>query len=235
VTLKRSIVSGNRDYYDPSREITIAAAGGGGVVTADDYNLFGHDGDAGIEGFTPGATDIVPSKPVGGILLPLADNGGGTQTHALAIGSPALDASPDDATCPAVDQRGNPRPRGSACDIGSFEGVAVLCNGKVTTMVGTINDDRLTGTAGPDVISGLLGNDTIFGLEGNDLVCAGSGADRVYGGQGSDQLFGEPGDDRMFGEGGNDILNGGVGQDHCDGGSGAGDQATACENVSGVP
>ena len=181
------------------------------------------------------STDIVPNKPIGGILLPLADNGGGTQTHALAIGSPALDASPDDATCPATDQRGNPRPRGPACDIGSFEGVAMLCNGRVTTMVGTINDDRLTGTPGPDVISGLSGDDTIVGLEGNDVICAGFGADGVDGGPGRDLLFGEPGDDRLFGQGGNDTLDGGAGQDQCDGGPGAGDTATTCEKVTGVP
>jgi hypothetical protein len=236
VTLRRSIISGNTATRGP--EISTepyALSSPGGAVVVDDYNLFGHDGDAGVLGFTPGSTDIVPNKPLGGILLPLADNGGGTQTHALAIGSPALDASPDDATCPATDQRGNPRPRGPACDIGAFEGVAVLCNGKLTTMVGTINDDHLTGTAGPDVISGLTGNDTISGLGGNDVICGGSGADVEYGGSGRDLLFGEPGDDRLFGQGGNDMLDGGVGQDQCEGGPGAGDTATACENVSGVP
>jgi hypothetical protein len=236
LTLHRSIVSGNTASSGADgREIRLSKYASGAVITADDYNLFGHDGDAGIAGFTPGSTDLVPNKSIGGILLPLADNGGGTKTHALAMGSPALDASPDDATCPTTDQRGNPRPRGPACDIGAFEGVAVLCNGKVTTMVGTINDDSLTGTAGPDVISGLLGNDTITGLDGNDVICAGSGADVVYGGPGSDLLFGEPGNDRLLGQGGNDTLNGGVGQDVCDGGAGVSDTAATCENISGVP
>ena len=53
-------------------------------MTADDHNLFGHDGDAGVAGFTPGSTDIVPNKPIGGILLPLADNGGDTTRDARA-------------------------------------------------------------------------------------------------------------------------------------------------------
>jgi hypothetical protein len=229
LTLKRSIVSGNHGW---TREIDVKP---GVSIVADEFNVLGHDGDAGVTGFVPGSTDIVPNDSPEAILLPLADNGGGTKTHALAIGSPALDASPDDAACPATDQRGNPRPRGPACDIGAFEGVAVLCNGKVTTMVGTVNDDRLTGTAGPDVISGLLGNDTVYGVGGNDVVCGGSGNDVLDGGAGSDLLFGEPGDDRLFGQGGNDTLNGGVGKDACDGGTGTGDTASTCETVKGVP
>jgi hypothetical protein len=234
VTLKRSIVSGNRALR--GREILISSDTGG-AVTADDYNLFGHGGDAGVVGFTPGATDIVPNEPIGGILLALADNGGETHTHALAIRSPALNASPDDATCPAIDQRGNPRPQGPSCDIGSFEGLAVLCAGRVTTMVGTNGPDNLTGTADADVIGGLNGNDVIGGLGGNDLICAGGGADSVFGSSGNDVLFGQGGNDRLFGHSGNDTLNGGTGQDQCDGGShtGVGDTATACEAVSNVP
>lgn len=49
----------------------------------------------------------------------LADNGGPTMTHALAVGSPALDAAVED--CPGVDQRGEPRPVGAGCDVGAFE------------------------------------------------------------------------------------------------------------------
>jgi Ca2+-binding RTX toxin-like protein len=184
-----------------------------------------------------GSTDIVPSKAVAGILLPLADNGGGTQTHALAIGSPALNASPDDAGCRAIDQRGNPRPRGAACDIGAFEGSAVLCNNRVTTMVGTVNADDMTGTPGLDIISGLGGNDIISGLDGNDLICAGGGADVLYGGTGNDVMNGEAGNDKLFGNRGDDRLNGGPDVDRCDGGvnSTAGDTAVACETVITVP
>jgi CSLREA domain-containing protein len=53
-------------------------------------------------------------------LGPLANNGGPTQTHALLADSPAIDAAFCDLS-PAVDQRGEPRPSGSACDIGAFE------------------------------------------------------------------------------------------------------------------
>lgn len=230
LTLRRSIVSGNT--ATTGGEVGVDA---GVVVTANDFNLFGHDGEAGVAGFTPGSTDIVPNKPVDGILLPLADNGGGTRTHALAMASPALDASPDDADCPTVDQRNSPRPRGPACDIGSFEGSAVLCSGKVTTMVGTDGPDELTGTLEADVIAGLNGDDVISGLAGEDIVCAGGGADHVLGGSGNDVLFGQGGNDRLFGNQSADMLNGGLGHDRCDGGLGAGDTATTCETVSDVP
>jgi CSLREA domain-containing protein len=61
-----------------------------------------------------------PSAPIDPKLGPLANNGGPTQTHALLLGSPAIDAAstPD---CPTIDQRGVLRPQGAACDIGSYE------------------------------------------------------------------------------------------------------------------
>ncbi len=58
-------------------------------------------------------------------LAPLADNGGGTRTHALLPGSPAIDAVASD-NCPATDQRGVSRPQGEACDVGAFEADAAL-------------------------------------------------------------------------------------------------------------
>jgi len=58
-------------------------------------------------------------------LGPLADNGGLTETHALLLGSDAIDAG-DDTDCVAppvdgLDQRGVTRPQGAQCDIGAFE------------------------------------------------------------------------------------------------------------------
>ncbi len=50
----------------------------------------------------------------------LKNNGGSTLTHALLAGSRAIDGG-DDAGCPATDQRGVSRPRGSHCDIGAYE------------------------------------------------------------------------------------------------------------------
>jgi hypothetical protein len=78
-----------------------------GTVASDNFNLFGHDASAGIVGFTPGATDVVPSQALTDILDgTLASNGGPTKTHALVFGSPAIDAVPAVSCATATDQRG---------------------------------------------------------------------------------------------------------------------------------
>ncbi len=62
-------------------------------------------------------TDLINTDP---LLAPLADNGGPTLTQALLPGSPAIDAG---IALPGIetDQRGIPRPQGTAPDIGAFE------------------------------------------------------------------------------------------------------------------
>ncbi len=90
-SMSHSLVSGN------------TASGAGNKVSiftynsadADDFNIFGHNDQSGVEGFPLGSTNIVPAAgvDVSDILDPnLADNGGPTQTHALVPGSPAIDA-----------------------------------------------------------------------------------------------------------------------------------------------
>jgi CSLREA domain-containing protein len=71
------------------------------------------DNSCGISG-----SGNLPNTPAN--LGPLANNGGPTQTHALLLGSAALDAKP--APCPqTLDQRNLPRPQPPACDLGAFE------------------------------------------------------------------------------------------------------------------
>jgi hypothetical protein len=129
ITLARTLVTGNTASTGP--EIVNLY----GTVLADDHNLFGVDGTAGVEGFTPGPTDVVPPP---GVRLPdilepsLALHGGSTQTHALVPGSPAIDAGGPvcldaDGEPLTTDQRGRPRPVDgdgdgtAACDIGAVE------------------------------------------------------------------------------------------------------------------
>jgi CSLREA domain-containing protein len=64
----------------------------------------------------PGDNTLV-NAGAAGVLADLEDNGGLTRTHALTVGSPALDTG---VTCPADDQRGFPR-RVFECDIGAYE------------------------------------------------------------------------------------------------------------------
>jgi hypothetical protein len=54
------------------------------------------------------------------LLGSLADNGGLTQTHALAATSPAVDAA-SSLTCPRSDQRSFARPAVPNCDVGAYE------------------------------------------------------------------------------------------------------------------
>ncbi len=134
VTAMGALISGNiadingREVLANEEDNVCAPA----IMTANAFNVFGRGGNSGLVGFTPGATDIVPSAGLNAILGPLADNGGPTMTHALPQGSPALDRAPN-ASCTAapvngVDQRGEPRNQNGAgnvtnneCDVGSFE------------------------------------------------------------------------------------------------------------------
>lgn len=125
LTLTRTIVTGN------AAPAGVQVHAIGADVAADNYNLFGADGQAGVAGFTPGPTDIVPAAGVTVdeiIAAALADNGGPTQTLSPTDGSPAIDAAPSADCAGRTDQRGAPRnadgddsPSGSECDIGAVE------------------------------------------------------------------------------------------------------------------
>lgn len=77
----------------------------------------GHNIDSGNTCGFASVGDLINTDP---LLDKLGKNGGFTQTHALLLGSPAIDAG-DNVGCPATDQRGVSRPRGIACDIGAYE------------------------------------------------------------------------------------------------------------------
>ena len=90
--------------------------GGGQPVTDAGYNI-----DTGSTcGFSTANHSLSSTSPQ---LGPLATNGGPTQTMALPVGSPAVDAIPaSTAGCTGTtDQRGTPRPQGAGCDIGAYE------------------------------------------------------------------------------------------------------------------
>lgn len=78
----------------------------------------------GEDNLVTSANALLPSDTIGvdPMLLPLADNGGRTLTHALATGSPAIDSGNNEAGL-TFDQRGSgfPRVKEMRADIGAFE------------------------------------------------------------------------------------------------------------------
>ena len=119
VTLQSSIFS-NNTYANP-------------VTTPDDI---------GVAKFTSGSVNSTPTSGSNNLafatqwiglgptvttgvcpqLEPLRNNGGGTRTHALFGGSPAIDAGNTLATGIGIfDQRGQPRVSGAAADVGAYE------------------------------------------------------------------------------------------------------------------
>lgn len=104
---KNTIVSGGLAPSAPNCDkfgTDLATSSGGNVESANTC------------GFSA-ATDKRDADP---LLAPLADNGGPTDTRALTLGSPAINAAVD-CPPPATDQRGVPRPQLGGCDSGAFE------------------------------------------------------------------------------------------------------------------
>ena len=86
--------------------------GAGASFASRGHNLFS---DAPAVALDP--TDLINTDP---LLAPLGNYGGPTETQALLPGSPAIDAGIAVAGV-TTDQRGIPRPQGTAPDIGAFE------------------------------------------------------------------------------------------------------------------
>jgi CSLREA domain-containing protein len=112
VGIHNSIVAGNTAPTAPD-------------VRADATATFSLIGDGTGSGLTnTGGNKVGRVAPNAGPIDPrlgaLADNGGATRTLALLAGSPAIDAA-SASGCPGKDQRDVVRPRGTACDMGSFE------------------------------------------------------------------------------------------------------------------
>jgi hypothetical protein len=84
-----------------------ASLAAGGHTFTDDGACAGHPADV-VSGANPH-------------LGPLKDNGGPTATHRPAGSSPLVAMVPLFACTEALDQRGQPRPKGAACEPGSVE------------------------------------------------------------------------------------------------------------------
>ncbi len=99
---------------------TIVAGNGEGSCRGSDAYLCSHGHNLASDdscALDPVLGDLIGIDP---LLLPLADSGGPTRTHALGFGSPAIDAG-QDRGMPPLDQRGLGRPQGAGFDIGAHE------------------------------------------------------------------------------------------------------------------
>jgi hypothetical protein len=126
VVVRNSIIAGN---YDPGPLIIATAPDCAGPITVDGFVSLGTTGFAGLD---PACIVSGTGLDVGGTqdLLPLADNGGATMTHALGAGSLNLDSG-DPSGCTNEsgmvldhDQRGGARV--GTCDRGAYESQADL-------------------------------------------------------------------------------------------------------------
>lgn len=125
--------------------IEVASDGTGSITVQDSI----------VQGGCPSGaacTNVLNSDP---LLGALADNGGFTQTMALGVGSPAINAG-NNATCAAADQRGVTRPQGAACDMGAYEAEAVTLSFTDTTVA-----DFNGGTVGGCVVDNTIGNGAV--------------------------------------------------------------------------
>ena len=150
VTISGNSLDGSGDHTIRNTILANSSSGancsGGGTLLAENHNL-----DSGSTCGFSDPSDLINRNPD---LGPLQDNGGPTFTHALAAGSPAIDAGSGDCPPPATDQRGVMRPvdgngDGTAvCDIGAFEfqpGVVTTTTTPSTTTTTTLPPPCTTG------------------------------------------------------------------------------------------
>ncbi|HVQ40051.1 MAG TPA: choice-of-anchor Q domain-containing protein, partial [Pyrinomonadaceae bacterium] len=205
------------DYNPPLLRSTIVAGNFKGTGSAADdiayapvagtssYNLIGTGGSGGL-------TDGVNHNQVGVAnpgLLPLANNGGPTQTHAVLSTSPAIDKG--NAFGSTTDQRGTGFPRvvGAAADVGAVEGPdidppTVTINQALTqadpTNVSPVNftvvfseavsnfatgDVTLSGTAGATTAN-VTGSDTTYNVAVSGMTANGTIVATIAAGKATD-------------------------------------------------
>lgn len=168
VNLKNSIVGDN----------TVGTGGVGpdifGTVTSQDYN---HIED--LTGATVGGTTTNNSTGDAQLGV-LANNGGSTQTHLPAAGSPVVNTIPngtnDCGTTVTTDQRGVTRPSSGACEKGSVElavtAIPVYIAGQVTSPGGALRGVLVT-ISGGGLMSPITVTTNSFGFYRFDNILSG--------------------------------------------------------------
>jgi hypothetical protein len=228
MTVRNSIVANQTTGID-------CAVQSGGSIVAAANNL---DSDGTCDGATTGNAGLEP----------LANNGGPTQTHALALTSDALDTG-DDSICTSpsssptfgaggVDQRGVSRPQGLQCDLGAYERLNLDIDddgvlNAADNCPGTPADQRpVTAKGCSEQQLGLVRPGAclqgpnaytvlIVGSNGANNIVVPAGVNAVvYGLGGNDNITDGSGISCLVGGPGNDNLKGGNGIDVLVGGTG---------------
>jgi len=120
VFFQNTLIAGNQDNQPGTKAPDCAVAS----MTSYGYNLIQNITGCGLRGIGTGNITGLPAH-----LGPAQNNGGPTFTQALLAGSPAIDTGDNVHGCQNLssallltsDQRGQPRPQGTACDIGAYE------------------------------------------------------------------------------------------------------------------
>jgi predicted outer membrane repeat protein len=125
-----------------------------GTITSQGSNLSsdaaGGDAATGPGGFLNQAGDIRNTDPQLGTLQP---NGGPTDTVALLVGSPAINAG-NDALAPSTDQRGQPRV--GVSDIGAFEFTPAPTPTPTPGVLGNVSTRLQVGTGNNVLFAGFI-------------------------------------------------------------------------------
>jgi hypothetical protein len=140
ITLQNTIVAGGTATTGPNCAVAAKSALKSQGNNLDSLNDCGFAAVGDLAGTDP-------------LLAALNENGGPTETMALAATSPAIDAAAS-AACPPTDQRGVLRPAGAGCDIGAFElATPIATTGSAGSVVA--NSATLNGTGtNPDLAGG---------------------------------------------------------------------------------
>ncbi len=172
----------------------------GAALTTGFYNLdSGHTCVTSLSGGD--LNDIDP------LLGPLQDNGGMTDTHALMLGSPAINAgAPSNSCFPVYDQRHADAPMDGFCDIGAYEyhkfqvgldSATQSVSESAGTVTITVHRTAIAGNFGPSSVHYSTSNGTA--LSGQDYTST-SGTLTWASGDYSDQTFQVPVTDNALDE-----------------------------------
>ncbi|MDH5679209.1 MAG: right-handed parallel beta-helix repeat-containing protein, partial [Nitrospinota bacterium] len=177
ITLSNTIIAGNNPGAN--------CAWAGGTIISAGYNI---DSD-GLCKLAAG-TDLPGNTLITGSLGALANNGGKTKTHALLVGSPAIEKGNCSGGGINSDQRGISRPRDgngdklANCDIGAFEystntNVAAYLNLFIVG-TGSVSDGILGSAMNPCVFIPLTGCRQYYDSGATITLTATPGAGQIF-------------------------------------------------------